>query len=141
MSDGSFETLSVAMTFMPDKLTMLTESEMKLATHISSLVRKRTEQGSSPTLMLPSVTGIPLVTEKISRRLSGRLQRTSLVPSGLSASGWTGGVSQLKKELVETWPCAAQIEIKTTASGWKSRIHGLMAVGGRTRTLYHGIAD
>ena len=87
MSDGSFETLRVAMTFMPDKLTMLTESEIKLATHTSSLVRKLTEQGSSPTLMLPSVVGIPLVIEKISRRLSGRLQSTSFVPSGLSASG------------------------------------------------------
>ena len=63
MSEGSFETLNVAMTRIVDRLTMLTESEMKLATQTSSLVRNRAVQGSSPTLMLPSVTGIPLVTE------------------------------------------------------------------------------
>jgi hypothetical protein len=34
---------------------------------------------------------------KISSRLSGKLQTTSFVASGLISTGWTGEVSQLKK--------------------------------------------
>src|SRR5215212_9101961 len=106
MSDGSFNVLSVATTRIADRLTMLTESEMKLTTQTSSSDRKRTDTGSKPTVTLPREVNLPAVTSKTSSRLSGKLQATRVVPPGLRAIGCTGEVSQLKK-LVDAWPDAS----------------------------------
>lgn len=120
MSEGSLDVPSVARTRIPERLTMLMESEMKFATHTSSAVRNRTEHGSRPTHTLPSETGTPFVRPKTSRRLSGRLQMANRAPSGLSAIGCTGAVSQLKKELVETWPRARPVVAKNIPTAVRS---------------------
>src|SRR6266699_3778592 len=87
MSAGVSSVLSVATTFLAVGSTMLTESEMWLTTHTSLLVRHPTETGSKPTGTLPADVGIPVVTSKSSKRLSGRLQTARRLPSGLNEIG------------------------------------------------------
>src|SRR5437867_12617029 len=100
-SAGASSVLIVATTAREFRSITLTESEIWLTTQTSSAVRNRTVTGSTPTSTLPEGTGTPELRSNNSRRASGRLQTANRLPSGLNASGCTGGVSKLTNELVD----------------------------------------
>ena len=99
-SAGSSSVCSVATTLIVLRFTMLTLSEIWLTTHASVFVRARTETGSSPTGTEPRLTGIDEVLEmsKTSSLPSAVFTARSFLPSGVTSSGWTCGVSQLTKD-------------------------------------------
>src|SRR5439155_16859671 len=83
------------------KSITLTESEIRFTTHTSLVVRNRAVTGSRPVATLPTQTGAPELTSKTSSRASGRLHTARRLPSGLRATGCTGGVSKLTNEFVD----------------------------------------
>jgi hypothetical protein len=117
--------LIVPTTMRVESLTMLTVSEMWLTTHTSSLVRARTETGSSPTATSNRRLRCGPVVSNTSSRASAVLTARSFVPSGVMSSGWTCGVSQFTNE---DWAFADAPSATTTA---KERSRGNM--GGQER--------
>src|SRR6266404_9838339 len=106
----------------------LTESEIWFTTQTSLLARNRTVTGSRPTTTLPRETGPPELRSNSSSRESGRLQTANRLPSGLNATGCTGGVSKLTNELVETAAAAISInkQISVTTRNLVALISGLL---------------
>ena len=105
---------------------MLTLSDSRLTTQTSSFVRAATATGSIPTGIEAAGTRAPATTSKTSSVLSGVLQAKSRLPSGDSARGRTGPLSNAMKD---GCAFAGPAPVTRATSGATSRVKSAVKTG------------